>query len=95
MTEGRELPGPATAFLRDVLAEAGALGLPWWQQLALTLALALLAVLGRDAWELIRHVQWKVTVEPQPVVDEGGVQPAGVVPTTGPRPSDPREESDG
>lgn len=60
-----------TGFLRDVLDEADALGLAWWERLALILAAAILAVAGRRAWTAIRSIEWRV--EPGTVADEFGV----------------------
>ena len=38
-----------TRFLRDVVDECRSLGMPGWQAFVLTIALALLAVLGKQA----------------------------------------------
>lgn len=58
-------------FLRRVLDRARQLGLPWWEHLALVLALALLSVAGEAAWGEIRQIEWKVEPAPQPVSDGG------------------------
>ena len=82
-------------FVRQVLDEAERLGLPKWQRLLLTLAVAILAVVlrlaGRELWQAIRRIEWKVEPSPEPISDGGqasdrDLPPAqpGEVPPAGP-----------
>jgi hypothetical protein len=75
-----------TPFLRRVLDRADALGLRWYEHLALVLAAALLSVLGEVAWEEIRSIDWKVEPSPEPISDGGVAEDRDLAPaevTTG------------
>jgi hypothetical protein len=60
-----------TSFLRDVFKEAGRLGLSGLERFLLILAVAVLRVAGRRAWDLARRIEWKVEPAPPPVSDGG------------------------
>jgi hypothetical protein len=63
---------PRSLFAK-VMAEAGRLGLVWWERLVLILAVALLLVMGREARDVLRNLK----LEPQEPADEGGAMPPG------------------
>lgn len=57
------------SLLAQVIREAGRLGLSSWERLALILIVALLLVLGKRGLDALS----RLTLEPQQLVDEGGV----------------------
>ncbi len=66
-------------FLAAVIAEASALGLVWWERLALILALALFKVAGQKAFAGLWHAVASGKLTPPPLV----------VPSDGSAPGDP------
>lgn len=66
----------ATSFLADVLDEAAALQMPGWQRFLLTLAVALLAVLGRDALRALVRGALRASATPPPSGDDAPSSPS-------------------
>jgi hypothetical protein len=80
-------PNLAEKFFSDVLDEAERLGLKWWEKLALTLAVALLAVVlrygGEAAQKLLKSIVWKLEPAPEWTTSDGGPSGPGVALETG------------
>lgn len=72
--------------LREVIRVARTLGLTGWERIMVILALSVAVLVVQVAVRGLKNI--KITVETQPVVDEGGVQPPGTA-----LPSDPGGEN--
>jgi hypothetical protein len=68
-------------FVAEVFAQAGRLGLPWWQAALFRLAVALLAVVGRSAFVLLHAIE--IPAEWDPERGTGSLSPPMPMPPGG------------
>lgn len=64
-------------IIRAALKEAGSLGLGYFERIALILAVSILIVLGRSAWDVVKNLPVEPQTDPEagppsPVVDGNG-----------------------